>query len=81
VDTAIVIDFKKLRHEWKTFVLAIAATAGGAWQFAVASGASIPDLLAFVPPEYKSLSFFLLGMMFLILRKYSDDVRHEDDHV
>lgn len=66
------IDFQKLKHEWKTFVLAVVTTAAGAWQFAVANGASLPNLLSWVPSEYQSAAFFVVGFSFLALRKYTD---------
>lgn len=66
------IDFQKLRREWKTFVLAVLTTIGGAWTFAVANGADLPNLLAFVPDQYRSGAIFLIGVGFLVLRKYTD---------
>lgn len=69
------IDFAKLRREWKTFLLAIVTTAVGAWQFAVVNGASLPNLLSWVPAEYQSGVLFIVGILFLGLRKYVDDAQ------
>jgi hypothetical protein len=66
------IDFAKLKREWKTFVLAVVTTGAGAWQFAVANGASLPNLLSWVPAEYQSAALFAVGFGFLVLRKYTD---------
>lgn len=60
----------KLKAEWKTFALAVVTSATGAWQFAVAQGASLPDLFSWVPPEYHSAVLFLVGLLFLALRRY-----------
>jgi len=65
------IDFQKLKHECKTFVLAVVTTVAGAWQFAVANGASLPNLLSWVPGQYQSAALFAVGIGFLLLRKYT----------
>ena len=61
----------KLKREWKTFVLAVVTTAAGAWEFAVANGADLPNLLSWVPDQYKSGALFIVGLLFLALRKYT----------
>jgi putative Ca2+/H+ antiporter (TMEM165/GDT1 family) len=66
------IDFQKLKREWKTFVLAVVTAVAGAWQFAVANGASLPNLFSWVPQQYQSATLFLVGFAFLALRKYAD---------
>lgn len=69
------IDFQKLRREWKTFLLALLTTAAGAWQFAVVNGASLPNLFSWVPDQYQSAVLFVVGILFLGLRKYVDEVQ------
>lgn len=64
------MNWAKLRHEWKTFLLAIVTSITGAWQFAVENGASLPNLFSWVDPEYQSATLFLVGFLFLALRKY-----------
>lgn len=66
------IDFNKLKREWKTFVLAVVTMVGGAWEFAVANGASLPNLFSWVPYQYQSATMFVVGVAFLALRKYTD---------
>lgn len=61
----------KLKVEWKTFVVAVVTTAGGAWQFAVAQGVALPDLLSWVKEEYKAGVIFIIGGLLLILRRYT----------
>lgn len=61
----------KLKREWKTFAVAIVTTVAGAWQTAVAMGADIQDLFAWVPEQYKTSVLFGVGMLMLLLRKYT----------
>lgn len=62
---------QKLKREWKTFVLSVGITIGGAWEFAATNGADIPSLFNWVPEQYKSGVLFAVGLGFLFLRKYS----------
>lgn len=61
----------KLKREWKTFAVAVITTVAGAWQTAVAMGADIQDLFAWVPEQYKTSVLFGVGMLMLLLRKYT----------
>jgi len=63
--------WEKLKREWKTFVIQLAVTAAGAWELAVQWGADLPSLLSFIPPEYKSVALFGVGMLMLVVRKYT----------
>lgn len=62
---------EKLKREWKTFTIAVITTVAGAWQTAVAMGADIQDLFAWVPEAYKTSVLFAVGFLMLILRKYT----------
>lgn len=61
----------KLKAEWKTFVLACSTVVVGGWQFAVDQGVGIPNLLGWVREEYRSGCIFVLGVLLLLLRKYT----------
>jgi hypothetical protein len=62
---------EKLKREWKTFMLAVMTTAAGAWELAAQMGADLPSLLQQVPEPYKSGVLFVIGFLFLALRKYT----------
>jgi hypothetical protein len=63
--------WQKLKREWKTFMLAVMTTAAGAWELAAQMGADLPSLLQQVPEPYKSGALFVVGFLFLALRKYT----------
>lgn len=63
--------FAKLKREWKTFAVAVVTTVAGAWQTAVALGADLQDLFAWVPEQYKTSVLFGVGILMLLLRKYT----------
>lgn len=62
---------EKLKREWKTFALAIITTIEGALEISKLWGVDVPSLLAWVPEKYKSVSLFAVGVLFLLLRKYT----------
>ena len=61
------MDWQKLRHEWKTAALAVATTALGIWD----AGASAFDWSVIVPEQYQRYEPLVLGMLFLILRRWT----------
>jgi hypothetical protein len=63
------IDFQKLRHEWKTATLAIATVAVGGWDAGVAAGY---DLSPVIPEQYRPYAVPLIGLAFLCLRKWTN---------
>lgn len=69
MDIKLIIE--KLKREWKTFAVAVAATVAGAWQWAVEAGADLPDLFFWVPEKYRGLVLFGFGLLMLALRKYT----------
>lgn len=58
----------KLKREWKTFVLAVCTFLVGVWD----AGASVYDYRPLVPPEYQQFVPLVLGVGFIVLRKYVD---------
>lgn len=63
------IDIQKLRHEWKTFALAVVTTLGGVYEAVAPSGY---DLSVFVPEGYRPYVVPAVGISFLLLRKYKN---------
>lgn len=61
------IDGKKLKHEWKTFALAVTTAGVGIWDAVAPSGY---DLSVFVPEHYRPYVVPAVGISFIILRKY-----------
>lgn len=59
--------FEKLKHEWKTFALAVAVSAGGLYDAAVKAGY---DLTPLVPEKYRSYIVPIVGIAFLALRQW-----------
>lgn len=69
------IDYQKLKHEWKTFALAVATVLGGTYEAVAPSGY---DLSIFVPEKYRPYVVPAIGISFLMLRQYRDH-RKDDD--
>jgi hypothetical protein len=67
------IDFKKLRHEWKTFSFAVLTFVVGIWDTAASSGY---DLSPIIPEKYRPYAVPIIGISFLALRKWTN----VDDH-
>lgn len=65
------IDLHKLRQEWKTFALACVVTVGGVWDTVAASGY---DLTPIIPETYRPYAVPTIGISFLLLRKYTNNV-------
>lgn len=63
------IDFQKLKHEWKTFALACVTTVIGIWDTAVSANY---DLSPIIPEHYRPLAVPAIGISFLMLRKYKE---------
>lgn len=68
------IDFQKLRHEWKTFALAVLVAVGGIWDTIATSGYDISPI---IPEKYRPYAVPVIGISFLLLRKYTND-RHDE---
>lgn len=66
----------KLKREWKTFSLAVAASAVGIWDMAVASGY---DLSPIIPEDYRPYAVPAIGISFLLLRKWSSPKPKDED--
>lgn len=62
------IDFQKLKREWKTFALAAITTVIGLWDSVVAYGY---DYTSLIKEEYRMYVIPALGVAFLALRKWS----------
>lgn len=62
---------EKLKREWKTFVVSVSLTIAGAWELAAQWGADLPSLFNWVPDQYKSAVLFGVGLLLLLLRKYT----------
>ena len=58
------IDFKKLRHEWKTAAFAVVTSVVGIWDTASASGY---DLSPIIPEHYPPYAVPVIGISFLVL--------------
>lgn len=63
------IDFHKLRQEWKTFALACLTSIIGIWDTVASSGY---DITPIVPDKYRPVAVPCIGISFLLLRKYSN---------
>lgn len=61
------IDWAKLRHEWRTFVLAVAATLVSAWDIIVSNGL---DYRPLIPHRYDAWVGFGLPLAMLMLRRW-----------
>jgi hypothetical protein len=63
------IDFQKLKHEWKTAALAGVTTLVGLHDLIATSGY---DLTPFVPEQWRPYVIPLIGVSFLLLRRWTD---------
>jgi hypothetical protein len=63
------IDFKKLKHEWKTFTLSVVTALIGFYDSFVASSL---DYTPIIPEHWRPYAPFVLGVLFLLLRKYKN---------
>lgn len=61
------MDWQKLKHEWKTAALAVATSLVGIWD----AGASAFDWTPIVPDQYRQYVPLTLGMLFLVLRRWT----------
>lgn len=62
----------KLKTEWKTFSLAIATTAVGAWDVVSSYGY---DYTTLIKEDYRKWVIPALGLSFLALRKWTDTAK------
>lgn len=69
------IDLQKLKHEWKTFALAVVTTAGGIYETIAPSGY---DLSVYVPEKYRPMVVPAIGVSFLLLRRYKPEPEKVD---
>lgn len=69
------IDLKKLKHEWKTFALAVTTFAVGTWDAVAPSGY---DLSVFVPEKYRPMVVPAIGVSFILLRRYKPEPETHD---
>ena len=72
------IDFQKLRREWKTFALAVATIALGTWEATRALGYDLTPLL---PEQWRPLALPVVGVSFLALRQWKDYTEKKDKDV
>lgn len=61
------IDFDKLRHEWKTFAVQLIALGIGLHEAAIESG---QDWTPFIPEKYRPYALPILATLSLTLRRY-----------
>jgi hypothetical protein len=59
--------WEKLKHEWKTAILAAGTTAVGVWD----AGASAYDWTPVVPDHWRPYTPLALGTGFLLLRRWT----------
>lgn len=64
-----VVDLQKLKHEWKTFSLAMITSAVGIWDTAASSGY---DLSPIIPDKYRPYAVPAIGISFLMLRRWTN---------
>lgn len=69
------VDFQKLKHEWKTFSLAVITSVIGIWDTAASSGY---DLSPIIPEKYRPYAVPAIGISFLMLRRWTNK---KDEHV
>lgn len=70
------IDFKKLRREWKTFALGVVASVVGLYDAFTASNL---DYTPIIPEHYRPYAPLVIGVLFLLLRQYRDYVVEKKD--
>ncbi len=58
--------WEKLKHEWKTAVLAMGTTIVGVWD----AGANAFDWNPIIPEHYRPYAPLLLGTGFLLMRRW-----------
>jgi len=74
------IDWQKLRREWKTFVLAIVTTSIGAYDTVVEIAQRYGyDYTQLIKAEWRVYVVPAIGIGFLILRKWRDAVLEAND--
>jgi hypothetical protein len=63
------IDWRKLRHEWKTFAVGVASVLVGLYDGIIAQSL---DWTPLVPERYRPYAPFIVGVLMLLLRRYKD---------
>ncbi|SHH46810.1 hypothetical protein [Bradyrhizobium erythrophlei] len=70
------IDFQKLKREWKTFTLGVVTSLIGLYDAFIASSL---DYTPIIPEHWRPYAPLVIGVLFLLLRQYKDLVSEVKD--